>query len=62
MRITDYADKPVEEIEVLRDNKYVWKEIEIEDSTFEIETKDNRHLEMKIIIDTEKSTADQMEY
>ena len=54
------CSKPVEEMKVLRDNKCVWEEIEIEDNTFEIETKDNRHLEMKIIIDIQKNTADQI--
>ena len=54
------CSKPVEEIEILRENKYIWKDVELDESFFEIETKDNRHLERKIIIDTQKNTADQI--
>lgn len=56
------CSKPVEELKQLRGNAYYWEKIILQEKEmFALETQDNRHLEIKMMIDFEKTSASRVE-
>lgn len=56
------CSRPVEEVQSLRDQEYLWNEIVVDETnSFAIETKDNRRTEIVASFDLQKTTASQIQ-